>query len=381
MKNNTKLFYLLFIISFTTNFTQIDQRKKIKIPDIAGYKTLKCDFHMHTVFSDGDVWPTMRVQEAWSEGLDAIAITDHIEYQPHKADVNINHNRSYDVAKPYADRYGITLIKGGEITRDMPPGHMNLIFVKDAEALVKEDWKESVIEGKKQGALLFWNHPGWTSQQPDGIPRWYDEHTFLLNQNMLMGIEVVNGPDYYPEVHNWCNEKKLTLIGNSDIHSPIVFDYDLKAGAIRTLTLVFAKENTPDAIKDALLNRRTAVLYHNKLVGEEKYLRPIFEKSVSFLSNTVKTTGRETCYLQVCNDSDIPYILQLKSQNDKIGFPKYIVIPANRTVQFTVRASKDDIALTEKVKTEYEVKNLLIAPDKGLTVDFEFDINITPKKK
>ena len=47
-------------------------------------KTLKCDFHIHTVFSDGKVWPDIRVAEAWQEGLDAIAITDHIEYRPNK---------------------------------------------------------------------------------------------------------------------------------------------------------------------------------------------------------------------------------------------------------------------------------------------------------
>ena len=62
-------------------------RREVKIPDIAGYRTLKCDFHTHTVFSDGRVWPTVQVEEAWREGLDAIAITDHIEYKPHKQDV------------------------------------------------------------------------------------------------------------------------------------------------------------------------------------------------------------------------------------------------------------------------------------------------------
>lgn len=30
-------------------------RKEINIPDILGYKTLKCDFHIHTIFSDGVV--------------------------------------------------------------------------------------------------------------------------------------------------------------------------------------------------------------------------------------------------------------------------------------------------------------------------------------
>ena len=53
-------------------------RNEIRIPDFDGYKTLKCDFHIHTVFSDGKVWPDMSVLEAWQEGLDAIAITDLI---------------------------------------------------------------------------------------------------------------------------------------------------------------------------------------------------------------------------------------------------------------------------------------------------------------
>ena len=45
-------------------------RKTINVPDLLGYQTLKCDFHMHTVFSDGSVWPTVRVDEIWEDGLD-----------------------------------------------------------------------------------------------------------------------------------------------------------------------------------------------------------------------------------------------------------------------------------------------------------------------
>ena len=53
-------------------------RNEIDIPDLEGYLTLKCDFHIHTVFSDGTVWPTVRVQEAYKEGLDAISLTEHL---------------------------------------------------------------------------------------------------------------------------------------------------------------------------------------------------------------------------------------------------------------------------------------------------------------
>ena len=45
-------------------------RGEVKIPNIEGYITLKGDFHTHSVFSDGSVWPNMRVSEAWWHGLD-----------------------------------------------------------------------------------------------------------------------------------------------------------------------------------------------------------------------------------------------------------------------------------------------------------------------
>ena len=71
----------------------------IEFPDIPGYQTLKCDLHLHTVFSDGSVWPNIRVQEALRDGLDAIAITDHLEYQPHQDDIpHPDRNRSYEIA-------------------------------------------------------------------------------------------------------------------------------------------------------------------------------------------------------------------------------------------------------------------------------------------
>jgi len=91
----SRIFIIILILLGTQLlFSQTRARVPIKIPDIPGYITLKCDFHIHTVFSDGTVWPHIRAEEAWREGLDAIAITDHIEYQPHKEDLpkNLNPN-------------------------------------------------------------------------------------------------------------------------------------------------------------------------------------------------------------------------------------------------------------------------------------------------
>lgn len=57
-------------------------RTEIIIPDVDGYKALKTDLHVHTSYSDGNCTPEYRVTEGWRDGLDAIAITDHIEYRP-----------------------------------------------------------------------------------------------------------------------------------------------------------------------------------------------------------------------------------------------------------------------------------------------------------
>ena len=47
-----------------------------------GYNVYKADLHTHTVFSDGQVMPSFRVYEAWLDGLDIMAVTEHIEYRP-----------------------------------------------------------------------------------------------------------------------------------------------------------------------------------------------------------------------------------------------------------------------------------------------------------
>src|SRR4030042_4810662 len=218
-------FLLVFLITGIVS-AQLSSRKEIRIPDIPGYLTLKCDLHMHTVFSDGLVWPTVRADEAWREGLDVVAVTEHIEYHPFEDDIPVNFGRAYDLVKQRADIYDLLTISGAEITRDMPPGHFNCLFLNNVEALDKEDFFEAIKAAADQGAFIVWNHPGW--QQPGTIPVWYDEHTRLYESKLMHGMEVVNTDEYYPLAFHWCIEKQITILGNSDIHSPILMDYDLR---------------------------------------------------------------------------------------------------------------------------------------------------------
>jgi hypothetical protein len=333
-------------------------RNEIAVPNIDGYTTLKCDFHIHTVFSDGLVWPTVRVDEAYREGLDAIALTEHIEYRPHKRDIVADHKRSYDIAEKTATQRGLILIKGSEITRPMAPGHSNAIFLKDSNPLEKEKYQDSFAEAKKQGAFIFWNHPGWDSQQPDST-RWWPEHTELYKNGCMNGIEVANGGSYFPEAVNWCLEKNLTMMGTSDIHQPIQTDYDFAKGEHRTMTFVFAKDRSEEAIHEALNSRRTAVWYRDQVIGQEELLRAFFEKCI-----LVKEVRRDEkgISLSITNLTDIPLQL-IKTEHDPslIYFRDYTLNPHT---PHTIR-----VKFANGVKggsLNFKVDNFVIGADKKL---------------
>ena len=99
-----------------------DQERLIQFPDTRSYKTLILDPHTHSTFSDGHVWPTIRIAEALKDGLDAIAITEHLEWQPHLADIpHQDRNRSYNIAVDANGTNELMVISGAEITRNAPP--------------------------------------------------------------------------------------------------------------------------------------------------------------------------------------------------------------------------------------------------------------------
>ena len=346
---------------------QLNSRKEIKIPDIPGYHTLKCDLHMHTVFSDGEVWPTVRADEAWREGLDAIAISDHVEYHPHARDIPVTFGRPYEIVKPRADIYGLMVINGAEITREMPPGHFNCLFLDDVNALNRDNFWEAIGAAAEQGAFILWNHPGW--RQPDEIPIWYDEHTRLYENRMMHGMEIVNGGSYYPLAHEWCMEKEITMLGNTDVHSPIHMDYAIRQGDHRTITLVFATERTLDALKEALFVGRTAVYSGDRLIGNERFLKPIFEESIEITVNQSTIEKGKEHYVQVTNNSQLPFELKSNGEVGGFTFPDKITLYPERTVILYIRNSSS--TGLEAVRLPYKVENLIVAPGEALSVELE----------
>ncbi len=356
MKIRLKLLFLLVIAQLLLTAAVNAQ---INFPDILGQKTLKCDLHMHTVFSDGSVWPTVRVDEALRLGLDAIAITDHIEYQPHKDDIPTNHNRPHEIAAKRAKGKNLLLIKGAEITRETPPGHFNAIFVDDINPLDTEDITDAIKAAADQGALISWNHPLWKKEAKG----WEDFHTRLYDKKWLRAIEVANGGSYYPEVFKWALEKNLTMLGNSDIHAPADFT-GTSPEKHRTITLVFAAEKSLDALKQALFAGRTAVWYKNQLIGRKKYLEPLFNASIRIATPT--TGDKKRLSVQITNNSELD--IQLERVGKK--GPEQLTLPANAAAILKIRPKKS----ADRIRLSYLARNFLIAPDKALPVTLDIPL-------
>jgi hypothetical protein len=341
----------------------------VSIPDIPGYKTLKCDFHIHTVFSDGTVWPTVRVDEAIREELDAISITEHIEFRPNhiSGDIVSTHDRSYEIAAEAvadaAEERKLVLIRGSEITRSMAPGHSNAIFLKVCDSLDRPEWRDSYAEAKRQGAFIFWNHPSWQAQQPHET-LWWPEHTEIFENGWMDGIEVVNGCDYSPEAHQWSLDRNLTMLGTSDAHDPIR-SLDPAKGEHRTMTLVFARDNTPVAIREALDARRTVVYYGNTLIGRRPLLQSIFDSAIELVK--IHPSERRMV-VEYRNLSGLTFELRRTGDDPEFDYMRQgrLTVKPHECGVFVIRFPEG-----KHGNVGFEVTNFLVAPGRGLDVSYE----------
>lgn len=336
------------VIAWASLAAEGQTRREIRFPDLPGQRTLKCDFHMHTVFSDGDVWPTIRVNEAWREGLDAISITDHIEYRPHKNDIQADHNRPYEIARARAKELNILLIKGTEITRSTPPGHFNVLFLKDVNPLDTKDFYEVFRQAAAQDAFIIWNHPGWQGVEKG---RWGEAQTRLLEAGQLHAVEICNGPEYYPEGHQSAIEKKLPVVGCTDEHAPRS-DRPATATEHRTITLVFAKEKTEEALREAMFAGRTVVWYQNQVIGPEPLLTPLLAACVEI--RPPHQQNKDTAWVVVHNRCELDLTLELGSG----GKQARATIPAGSTSMVRLAAG----AISADGSIACKTSNFLTAP-------------------
>ena len=357
---------------------------RIVVPDIEGYRTLVGDFHTHTVFSDASVWPTTRVEEAMMDGLDFISITDHMDRRLQKyANKGVfvcDRNESYRIAEAAGKAADILVIHGGEITRGMAPGHFNTQFISDCEAIGSasdacEDHYDAMFAGlteaRRQGGFLIWNHPHW-ERQAQNETVWYPEHTRLCEAGLMQGIEIYNSfCGYSPEAHRWAVERNLTITSGTDCHKPLFLTIDYTNGALRPVTLVFARERSLEGIREALDARRTAVFADGMVYGSEEVLQPLMK--ALFEVSDVKFSEKKMTF-RVVNRSSIPLTLRKAPGSERIVFPRDMIIRPFEETTVTVYGldNKKPIGL-DRFDVNFHVLNFHVDAGVPMTYSLHFE--------
>ena len=333
------------------------QRKEFHLPDVNGYHVYKADLHLHTMFSDGNVTPEFRVQEAWYDGLDVIAITDHIEgrkwegkmlkflkgYLP-KGTVPVNDrvsrqpadkrgiqadlNVSYQSAAAVADEYGMTVIPGAEITREpVAIGHFNALFIKDANKIYDANPAVAIENARQQGALIQHNHPGWRRTSV----KMTEFETQVYEKGYINGIEVMNGSQFYPSVLQRAQERRLYVAANTDMHLTTQLYYQ---GEQRNMTLIFAKDKSLKSLKEALKERRTLAYSFGTVAGDEQLVKDFFLACIH--AEVIKTDANGKHKVMLTNNSSVDFYLNFNGNSVCLDACSSRVVSAGKSLSFIV---------------------------------------------
>ena len=347
------------------------RRTEIVLPQVNGLNVYKADLHTHSIYSDANLTPEQRVKEAWLDGLDVFSMTDHVEYRRHegtmlkflkgytggeakkavnsnvirkaaneegiKADLNIPTQLAQKEAKNYGD--ALLVIPGCEITREPKKiGHYNALFTTDNNAIYDADPLQALRNAKKQGALITHNHPGWSRKSCDMT----EFEVQAYGEGLIDGVEIMNGFWFYPKTMRRCVDNNLYMLGCTDIHAQTAgFRQN---GIFRTMTLIFAKENTLKSIRKALEKRMTLAYSAGNIAGDAKLLQDFFKASVSckFLARGKKGAA----VYALTNNTSIGYKLRIGN--------KIFELPAFETT--TINVSKDKNGKDKDV--EFYVANM-----------------------
>ena len=360
------------------------QRREIILPEVNGYTVFKADLHTHSIFSDGSVTPEFRVQEAWHDGLDVMAVTEHLEYRPYEQKMvnflndllpegtkatntniigtgktdkdGIKSDLNYPVrlAEAAAKGYGLTIIPGIEITRTPETiGHFNALFTKDNNTIHDTDPLQAFRNARAQGALVMSNHPGW---RRTNIEMTQTEKTAYA-EKLIDGVEVMNTGEFYPGVIDQAIEQKVFIASNTDIHGSSAEEYFVttEGAVMRNMTFILAKDNSLESLKEALKACRTLAYSFGTIAGEESLLKAFFKASIATkVVYTNPSNGNRT--VRLTNTSSIPYTF-------RIGGGNITTLKAFSSVQTTV--AKDG-------KIVVKVENMWSGKDSHPEVELTF---------
>ena len=222
-----------------------------------------------------------------------------------------NLNAAYEEAADYAlkNSLPIMVVRGTEIWRNpRTVGEYNALFLKDINAICHKDLFESFRRVKEQGGILIHNHPGWRRTTMDKS----EEQKQIYAEKWVDGIEVVNSANLYPKMMRRCVEEKLFMAANTDTHHPTSQLWGSDKGFFRTMTFILSKEKSEEAIKEALLARRTICYCANNLMGEQKWLQDFLDAAIE-CKVVARNEKKKSQTYSLTNRCSIPLILRLEN--------------------------------------------------------------------
>ena len=362
-------------------YNKIPWRHQFVLPQVDGLNCYTAELHAHTIFSDGEITPEERVKEAWIDGLDILAITDHIETRRHERDflkflkgyspdkkgfepINTRVSRgkhadergivsdlnySTELALKAAQNYPeLTIIKGCEISREpVHIGHYCALFTQDNNTIYSRDDAQAIRNARAQGAIITHNHPGWERT----TCAMSEFHEKVYSEGLIDGVEIVNGSSFYPEIVRRAMEMKLYMVAATDIHATTASLYG-KQKFYREMTLIFAKDKSEKSLRKALLSQKTLGYCGGYIIGEESLLAKFFQASVSA---KYVTTGKKGVQLTLTNHTSFDYTLE---HNGTI-----IALPAFQTIKVSLNGEK----------AIFSVENMIHVDNQHPTVELKYN--------
>lgn len=373
----------LSVVHFFVHAQSRGEKSRKAMPNIPGFYTLQCDFHMHTVFSDGHVWPSFRVYEAERDGLDAISLTEHIDYEGYPDEIKRDKNKSYEIGLASVKK-NLMLVQGVEISPRVPPYHCNVLFLKDPNRLTygymkttgkKFVMKDSIahdelmapfLEAENQKAFVFYNHPGYSWWDKKDTAIFTKFHQELFDKKILKGVELANSGRYNIIAHRMAMKYGLTMISNSDEHYDMSNRYP---DSNRPRTLVFTKSRTVEAIHEALDAGRTIAYFGNFLVGRKPEIESFFKACIDASVQRQTRNGERILTIKFYNKSDIDFNVRAFSEYDIEDKPLgQAIVKAKDTTAFIL---KTVWKYPDYTTLKLQVSNMLVSPEEPLTTEFK----------
>ena len=232
--------------------------------------------------------------------------TNLLDKGPEKGGIQADLNLPIRLAEKTAERYGIVVVSGMEISRTPETiGHYNALFTKDNNTIYHPDCYESFRRAKAQGALIVHNHPGWRRPSMEIGP--FEQKAY--DEGLIDGIETFNSADLYPQAIDRAKKYGFFMVGATDAHISVARDYLMRT-PIRNMTLIFAKDKSQESLRQALLDGNAIAYGWGTLSGEEALLKDLFKASVQ--TRVERTDAKGTRTVAITNMTSIGYTLRIE---------------------------------------------------------------------